>query len=99
MLSAAVLGNVYASPSISAILAAIRTCASPKGVLLIVKNYTGDRLNFGIALEKAKAEGIDGTIVVVDDDCALPKVMSFRSSAPSSICSSLLSSLCTDAYT
>jgi dihydroxyacetone kinase len=73
MLSAAVLGNVYASPSVSQILAAIRTCTGPKGTLLIIKNYTGDRLNFGMALEKAKAEGFKVAMVVVADDCALPE--------------------------
>ena len=75
MLSAAVLGNVFASPSVSAILAAIRVCNGEcgKGVLLIVKNYTGDRLNFGMAMEKAKQEGISCQMVIVDDDCALQK--------------------------
>ena len=58
MLSGAVLGNVFASPSVSAILAAIRVCGGKRGVLLVVKNYTGDRLNFGMAMEKAKQEGI-----------------------------------------
>lgn len=72
MLSGAVLGNVFASPSVNSILAAIRAVAGPKGVLLIVKNYTGDRLNFGIAAEKAKTEGIQTRMVVVDDDIALP---------------------------
>lgn len=38
----------------------------------MVKNYTGDRLNFGMALEKAKQEGIHGKMIIVDDDCALP---------------------------
>jgi triose/dihydroxyacetone kinase / FAD-AMP lyase (cyclizing) len=72
MLSGAILGNVFASPSVSSILAAIRAAAGPKGVLLIVKNYTGDRLNFGMALEKAKSEGIAVKMVIVDDDVALP---------------------------
>lgn len=72
MLTAAVLGNVFASPSVSSILAAIRTVAVPKGVLLIVKNYTGDRLNFGMAAEMAKQEGIKVEMVIVADDCALP---------------------------
>lgn len=72
MLSAAVLGNVFASPSVAAILAAIRVVAGPKGVLLIVKNYTGDRLNFGMAAELAKQEGVDVQMVIVADDCALP---------------------------
>lgn len=40
------------------------------GTLLIVKNYTGDRLNFGLALERARAEGADVRMVVVGDDCA-----------------------------
>lgn len=40
------------------------------GILLIVKNYTGDRLNFGMALERARAEGADVRMVVVGDDCA-----------------------------
>lgn len=73
MLTAAVCGNVFASPSVSMILAAIRTCAGPPGCLLIVKNYTGDRLNFGMAMEKAKAEGFAVSMVIVADDCALPE--------------------------
>eukprot|EP01041_Mallomonas_annulata_P001980 gene1980-3853_t len=73
MLSAAVLGNSFASPSVSAILSAIRICAGPKGTILIVKNYTGDRLNFGMAVEKAKLEGILVKMIIVADDCALAK--------------------------
>lgn len=67
MLAGAVLGNVFASPPVHAILAAIRVCAGRKGVLLIVKNYTGDRLNFGMATERARAEGLLVQMVVVDD--------------------------------
>lgn len=73
MLSSAVLGNVFASPSVAQILAAIRVCAGPKGCLLIVKNYTGDRLNFGMAMEKAKTEGHKVMMVIVGDDSALPE--------------------------
>lgn len=73
MLTAAVLGNVFASPSVSQILAAIRTVTGPMGTLLIVKNYTGDRLNFGMAMERAKAEGLEVRMVIVADDCALPE--------------------------
>jgi dihydroxyacetone kinase len=58
MLTAAVCGGVFASPSVDAVLSGIRACAGPHGVLVIVKNYTGDRLNFGLACEQAKAEGI-----------------------------------------
>ena len=72
MLSAAVLGNVFASPSVASILAALRVVAGSLGVLMIVKNYTGDRLNFGMAAEIAKQEGIDVKMVIVADDCALP---------------------------
>ena len=73
MLSAAVLGNVFASPSVAQILAAIRVCCGPKGCLLVVKNYTGDRLNFGMAMEKAKSEGLKVMMVIVGDDSALPE--------------------------
>ena len=66
MLAGAVLGNVFASPPVHAILAAIRVCAGSKGVLLIIKNYTGDRLNFGMATERARAEGIKIEMIVVD---------------------------------
>ena len=72
MLSAAVCGAVFASPSVAAVLAGIRAVATPAGVLLVVKNYTGDRLNFGLAAERAKAEGIAVELVVVGDDVALP---------------------------
>jgi dihydroxyacetone kinase len=71
MLTAAVCGEVFTSPSADAVLAAIRAVASPAGVLLIVKNYTGDRLNFGLAAELARAEGIAVESVVVGDDVAL----------------------------
>lgn len=72
MLSGAILGNVFASPSVPSILNAIKAVAGPKGVLLIVKNYTGDRLNFGIAAEKARSAGIAVQMVIVADDVALP---------------------------
>ncbi|XVV14312.1 dihydroxyacetone kinase subunit DhaL [Actinoplanes sp. CA-131856] len=71
MLTAAVSGEVFTSPSVDAVLEAIRAVGSPGGVLLIVKNYTGDRLNFGLAAELTRAEGIETAIVVVADDVAL----------------------------
>ncbi|XP_048449219.1 triokinase/FMN cyclase-like, partial [Rhincodon typus] len=72
MLSGAIAGDVFTSPPPRSISAAIRIMlrAGAAGVLLIVKNYTGDRLNFGLALEEAKAEGIDVEMVIVADDCA-----------------------------
>lgn len=71
MLTAAVAGDVFTSPSTDAVLAGIRAASGPAGALLIVKNYTGDRLNFGLAAELARAEGIPVEIVVVADDVAL----------------------------
>lgn len=71
MLSAAVVGDVFTSPSVDAVLAAIRQVRTESGVLLIVKNYTGDRLNFGLAAELARAEGIEVEMVLVADDVAL----------------------------
>jgi triose/dihydroxyacetone kinase / FAD-AMP lyase (cyclizing) len=71
MLAAAVAGDVFTSPSPDAVLAAIRAVAGPRGALLVVKNYTGDRLNFGLAAEVARSEGIPVEIVVVADDVAL----------------------------
>jgi triose/dihydroxyacetone kinase / FAD-AMP lyase (cyclizing) len=71
MLSAAVLGEVFTSPSSDSIFAAIEAVSGKAGALLVVKNYTGDRLNFGLAAEMARAEGIPVEIVIVDDDIAL----------------------------
>lgn len=72
MLTAAVCGEVFASPSVDAVLAGILAVTGPSGCLLIVKNYTGDRLNFGLAAERARAFGHKVSMVVVDDDIALP---------------------------
>jgi dihydroxyacetone kinase len=72
MLTAAVCGEVFASPSVEAVLAGILAVTGEAGCLLIVKNYTGDRLNFGLAAERAKALGRKVSMVVVDDDIALP---------------------------
>jgi len=71
MLSAAVAGDVFTSPSVDAIYSAICAVSGPAGVLLIVKNYTGDRLNFSLAAELAKADGIPAELVFVADDVAL----------------------------
>jgi triose/dihydroxyacetone kinase / FAD-AMP lyase (cyclizing) len=71
MLSAAVAGEVFTSPSSDSVYAAIKAVAGKPGALLVVKNYTGDRLNFGLAAEMARAEGISVEMVIVDDDVAL----------------------------
>jgi dihydroxyacetone kinase len=71
MLSAAVAGEVFTSPPVESVAAAIRAVAGKPGALLIVKNYTGDRLNFGLAAEMVRGEGIEVETVVVADDIAL----------------------------
>lgn len=78
MLTAAVCGEVFASPSVDAVLAGILAVTGEAGCLLIVKNYTGDRLNFGLAAERARAFGLKVEMVVVDDDIALPDLPQAR---------------------
>jgi len=70
MLDAAVPGRVFASPHNRQIYQASRAAAGEAGILHIVKNYTGDRINFGIAAERLKADGIHVARVLVDDDLA-----------------------------
>ncbi|GAA3229621.1 dihydroxyacetone kinase subunit DhaK [Streptomyces sp. XM83C] len=70
MLDAAVVGEVFTSPTPDRILAALRAADSGRGVLQIVKNYTGDTLNFAMAAELAEDLGIAVRTVVVDDDAA-----------------------------
>ncbi len=72
MLAAAVCGDIFASPSVDAVLAGILAVTGPAGCLLIVKNYTGDRLNFGLAAERARAFGLKVSMVIVDDDISQP---------------------------
>ncbi|MBS0971414.1 dihydroxyacetone kinase [Chimaeribacter arupi] len=72
MLTAAVCGDVFASPSVDAVLNAIVAVTGDAGCLLIVKNYTGDRLNFGLAAERAKSLGYQVDLVMVGDDISLP---------------------------
>jgi len=78
MLTAAICGDVFASPSVDAVLAGILAVTGKPGCLLIVKNYTGDRLNFGLAAERARAFGLQVAMVVVDDDIALPELHQAR---------------------
>ena len=78
MLTAAVCGDVFASPSVDAVLAGILAVTGTSGCLLIVKNYTGDRLNFGLAAERARAFGLKVAMVIVDDDVALPELPQAR---------------------
>ncbi|RFU80031.1 dihydroxyacetone kinase [Trichoderma arundinaceum] len=83
MLSAAVVGHIFASPNAEQVRTAIMSrvshndCAKQKanaydeGVLLVIMNYTGDVLSFGVAVEKARAAGINVEMVVVGDDVAI----------------------------
>jgi len=72
-LTAAVCGNVFASPSQDAVLAAIVATTGPAGCLLVCMNYTGDRFCFGIAAARAKNEyGLNVRFIVVSDDVAIP---------------------------
>ena len=72
MLTAAICGDVFASPSVDAVLAGILAVTGKPGCVLIVKNYTGDRLNFGLAAERARAFGLKVNMVIVQDDIAIP---------------------------
>ncbi|WP_280563996.1 dihydroxyacetone kinase subunit DhaK [Chromohalobacter sp. 48-RD10] len=72
MLTGVISGSLFASPSMDAVLAAIREVCGPAGCLLVVKNYTGDRLNFGLAAEHARREGLKVAMVIVADDISLP---------------------------
>lgn len=72
LLTAAVCGEIFASPSVDAVLSAIVAVTGPPGCLLVVKNYTGDRLNFGLAAEKAKSLGYNVDMMIVADDVAIP---------------------------
>ncbi|WP_327233595.1 dihydroxyacetone kinase subunit DhaK [Streptomyces sp. NBC_01317] len=70
MLDAACPGRIFASPHNRQVFMASRAVAREDGVLHLVKNYTGDRINFGIAAERLVHEGIACTRVLIDDDLA-----------------------------
>ena len=71
MLDGAVAGAVFTSPTPDQVFEAIKAVDSGKGVLLVIKNYTGDVMNFEMAAEMAAAEGINVEKVIVDDDVAV----------------------------
>jgi dihydroxyacetone kinase DhaK subunit len=71
MLTSVAPGPVFASPTTGQVLAATRAADAGGGVLQIVKNYTGDVLNFRLAAEAARDEGIEVASVLVDDDVAV----------------------------
>ena len=71
MLDAACPGDVFAAPPMDFVLETTKLLASPKGVLHIINNYTGDRMAFDMGREMAEAEGIDVSTLIVDDDVAV----------------------------
>lgn len=71
MLDAACPGAVFTSPTPDQMLEATKAVNGGKGVLHIVKNYTGDIMNFEMAADLARAEGIEVESVVIDDDVAV----------------------------
>ncbi|KAF7994103.1 hypothetical protein HCN44_011372 [Aphidius gifuensis] len=72
MLSASISGDVFAAPPPNNILHAIKCVTGNAGTIVVIPNYTGDCLNFGIAIEKAKQNGLKILDIVVDDDCSIP---------------------------
>lgn len=71
MLLAAIAGAVFTSPTPDQILEAIKEADQGAGVFMVVKNYSGDIMNFEMAQELAEMEGIEVASVVVDDDIAV----------------------------
>ena len=71
MLDAAVIGSVFTSPTPDQVYEGIKNTDSGNGTLLIIKNYTGDIMNFEMAQEMAQMEGFNVESVVVDDDVAV----------------------------
>jgi dihydroxyacetone kinase len=77
MLDAAVCGAVLASPNAAQIEAGLARIRSPKGILVIVKNYTGDKLNFTLAAEPFRlASGTPVRLIVVADDISIGRTRS-----------------------
>ncbi|TSO25765.1 dihydroxyacetone kinase subunit DhaK [Lactobacillus sp. LL6] len=71
MLSAAVCGQIFTSPTPDQAYAAIKACNQGKGVLLVVKNYSGDVMNFDMAKDLASMDDIEVKTIIVDDDIAV----------------------------
>lgn len=71
MLDAACAGEVFASPAMDAIYEATKMIATDKGVLYLVKNFSGDRMSFDMAKEMAQAEGIKVETVLMNEDVAV----------------------------
>ncbi|TPX33092.1 hypothetical protein SmJEL517_g03941 [Synchytrium microbalum] len=74
MLDAAVCGSVFSSPTSMQVTEAVKAVSTGRGILMIVKNYTGDRLQFGVAAENLKRLSKEAVeMVIVADDCSIPR--------------------------
>lgn len=73
MLAASVQGDIFASPSTKQILAAVEAAPSDEGTILVITNYTGDCLHFGLANEKANAKGHKCRMIICGDDVSVGK--------------------------
>ena len=71
MLDAACAGEVFAAPTMDAVYEATKMIATDKGVLYLVKNFSGDRMSFDMAKEMAEAEGIKVETVLMNEDVAV----------------------------
>ncbi|UQU62655.1 dihydroxyacetone kinase subunit DhaK [Couchioplanes caeruleus] len=71
MLDAACPGDVFAAPPMDYVYETTKLLASPKGVLLLVNNYTGDRMAFDMGREMAESEGIKVKVLTINDDVAV----------------------------
>ncbi|KAM0295979.1 hypothetical protein ACHAPM_010695 [Fusarium culmorum] len=80
LLSAVACGDIFASPSTKQILAAKRLAPSTKGTIFLITNYTGDRLHFGLAAERSKADGSgeDYLVLPATDDVSIGRSRSER---------------------
>ncbi|KAK2007733.1 dihydroxyacetone kinase [Colletotrichum eremochloae] len=73
LLTASVSGDIFASPSAKQILAAIERVPSDVGTILVITNYTGDCLHFGLAAEKARSRGHNCRMIICGDDVSVGK--------------------------
>ncbi|KAH6695279.1 Dak1 domain-containing protein [Plectosphaerella plurivora] len=80
LLSAVACGDIFASPSTKQVMAAMRLAPSTEGTIFLVTNYTGDRLHFGLAAERARAEGLAENVIVLPatDDVSIGRSKSAR---------------------
>ena len=74
-LSAVACGDIFASPSMKQVIAAVASVPSEKGTILMITNYTGDKLHFGLAAERALAVGLTPKVQILPatDDVSIGK--------------------------